>query len=114
MSDRDLTNLALQKAIARQMEKDMFVKPNGNPVEPTVTGEILALMDGLPKDPVPQGQMLMTMFHHGYMTRTPDERKRFTMDAKGRTSGYLEYLRQQGYIADRDNWVPVWRQLNGQ
>jgi len=114
MSDRDLTNLALQKGIARQMEKDMFVKPNGNPVEPTVTGEILALMDGLPKDPVPQGQMLKTMFHHGYMTRTPDERKRFTMDAKGRTSGYLEYLRQQGYIADRDNWVPAWRSLNGQ
>ena len=114
MSDRNLTNLALQKGIARQMEADMFLKPNGKPAEPTVVGEVLDLMDGLPQDPVPQGQMLKTMYQYGYMSRTPDERKQYTKDAKGRSSGYLEYLKQQGYITDRDNWVPAWRQLNGQ
>jgi len=114
MSDRDLTNLALQEGIAKQMEGDMFLKPNGKPVEPTVVGEVLDLMNGLPQEPGLRGQMLKTMYQHGYMSRTPDERKRYVKDAGGGTSGYLEYLKQNGYIADRDNWVPAWRQLNGQ
>jgi hypothetical protein len=114
LSDRDLTDLALNQGVARQMESNMFLKANGKPVGLTTAGEVLDSMMNLPKEPVPAGQMLKTMYQFGYMSRTPADRKRYVQDAGKERSGFLEYLKQKDYIADRDNWVPVWRQLNGQ
>ena len=114
MFDMDLTKLALQQGISRSIEPNMFEKSKGKYTDPIVTGEVLSGMKGLPKEPVPQAQMLKIMYNYGYMTRPLEERKLFEQKASDGSSGFLEYLKNKGFEADGSKWVPKWRELNAQ
>ena len=114
MFDMDLTKLALQQGVSRSIEPNMFEKSKGKYTDPIVTGEVLSLMKGLPKEPVPQAQMLKMMYNYGYMSRPLEERKLFEQKASDDGSGFLEYLKNKGYEADGSKWIPKWQEFNAQ
>ena len=112
ISDRDLTDLAITDAIVRQMDKDIFVKPDGKRVPATTSDQVLSTLDLLKGKPaVVKGELLKSIYQHGYMARPKKERDVFESKATGGNNGFLEYLSVRGHVVDKDNWVPKYNEL---
>jgi hypothetical protein len=112
ISDRDLTDLAITDAIVRQMNKDIFVKPDGNRVPATTSDQVLSTLDLLKGKPaVVKGELLKSIYQYGYMARSKKERDVFESKATGGNNGFLEYLNVRGHVVDKDNWIPKYNEL---
>ncbi len=112
ISDRNLTELAITDGIVRQLNKDIFVKPDGNRVPATTSDQVLSTLDMLKgRTAVMKGEMLKAAYEHGYMARPKEDRERFERLATGDNNGFLEYLKLREHVVDKDKWVPKYKEL---
>lgn len=112
ISDRNLTELAITDGIVRQLNKDIFVKPDGERVPATTSDQVLSTLDMLKgRTAVTKGELLKAAYEHGYMARPKADREEFERLATGGNNGFLEYLKLRGHVVDKDKWVPKYNEL---
>jgi hypothetical protein len=115
ISDRDLTEILLNKGVVSRVTKDVLKPEKGeSPTAPAVQSAILDkafpdinMLDG----PVSKGEFLKILYQFGYNSLTPDEKKRYVKDSGGTHNGFLEYIKQGHANRDQAKWVPAFISL---
>ena len=116
ISDRDLTEMMLVKAVVRSMEEDIYAAEKGNdPIPTAVSSQII--QEAIPNinklgGPVGSGQLLKVIYQFGYKPLTSDQKKKYIMDAGKTHNGFLEYLKKGHGFRDKNLWQPMWQALN--
>ncbi|MDB4032172.1 lytic transglycosylase domain-containing protein [Gammaproteobacteria bacterium] len=116
ISDRDLTELLLNKAVVRSVDKNVFEPDKGKKeISPAVSSSIIdeaipniAELDG----PVLQGQLLSIIRKNGYLKLLPSEREGYIARSGGEHNGFLQYLKEGQASRDSKKWQPAWQALN--
>jgi hypothetical protein len=116
ISDRDLTEMMLVKAVVRSMEEDIYAAEKGNdPIPTAVSSQIIqGAIPNINKlgGPVGSGQLLKVIYQFGYKPLTSDQKKKYIMDAGKTHNGFLEYLKKGHGFRDKNLWQPMWQALN--
>ena len=116
ISDRDLTEIMLNKGVVSRVTKDVLKAEEGaSATAPAVQSAILDkafpdidALDG----PVSKGEFLKVLYQFGYNSLTPDDKKRYVKDSGGTHNGFLEYIKQGQAARDQDKWVPAFKSLS--
>jgi len=116
ISDRDLTEIMLNKGVVSRVTKDVLKAEEGaSATAPAVQSAILEKafpdIDAL-GGPVSKGEFLKVLYQFGYNSLTPDDKKRYVKDSGGTHNGFLEYIKQGQATRDQDKWVPAFKSLS--
>ena len=116
ISDRDLTELLLNKAVAVAMDKNIFEPDKGQEtILPAVSAKIIDMaipnIDAL-NGPVAKGQLLRIIRQNGYLKLSPSEREGYIDRSGGKHNGFLQYLKEGRAGTDQKKWQPAWQEFN--
>jgi len=116
ISDRDLTELLLNKAVAVSMDKNIFEPDKGQKkIPPAVSAKIIDMaipnIDAL-NGPVAKGQLLRIIRQNGYLKLSPSEREGYIDRSGGKHNGFLQYLKEGRAGTDKKKWQPAWQEFN--